>query len=36
VIVPKGTTVFEARDDIIALTKVGNESQLLSLLLGKM
>jgi trk system potassium uptake protein TrkA len=35
VIVPKGNTIFEARDDIIALTKVGNESQLLSLLLGK-
>ena len=36
VIVPKGNTVFEGGDDIIALTKVGNESELLSLLLGKM
>jgi trk system potassium uptake protein TrkA len=36
VVVPKGNTVLEAGDDIIALTKVGNESQLLNLLLGKM
>lgn len=34
VIVPKGNTVFKAGDDIIALTLVGNESQLLNLLLG--
>jgi trk system potassium uptake protein TrkA len=35
VVVPKGNTVLQAGDDIIALTKVGNESQLLNLLLGK-
>lgn len=36
VIVPKGNTAFQAGDDIIALTMVGNEPQLLTLLLGKM
>ena len=36
VVVPKGNTVLQAGDDIIALTKVGNESQLLNLFLGKM
>jgi len=36
VVVPKGNTVLQAGDDIIALTMVGNESQLLNLLLGKM
>ena len=35
VIVPKGNTVLQAQDDIIALTKIENEQQLLSLLLGK-
>jgi len=35
VVVPKGNTVLQAGDDIIALTIVGNESQLLNLLLGK-
>jgi trk system potassium uptake protein TrkA len=35
VILPKGTTVLEAGDDIIAITMVGNESQLLGALLGK-
>jgi trk system potassium uptake protein TrkA len=35
VIVPKGNTVLMSGDDIIALTIVGNESQLLNLLLGK-
>lgn len=35
VIVPKGNTVLKAGDDIIALTMVGNEPQLLNLLLGK-
>jgi trk system potassium uptake protein TrkA len=36
VIVPKGDTVLQAGDDIIALTMVGNESQLINFLLGKL
>ncbi len=36
VIVPKGPTVFETGDDVIALTLVGNEPQLLNLLVGKL
>jgi trk system potassium uptake protein TrkA len=36
VIIPKGTTVFEAGDDVIALTLIGNEPQLLELLAGKL
>lgn len=36
VIVPKGNTVLESGDDIIALTLVGNEPQLLNLLVGKL
>lgn len=36
VIVPKGNTVLKPRDDIIALTLVGNEPQLLNLLVGKL
>lgn len=36
VIVPKGNTVLEAGDDIIALTLIGNEPQLLNLLVGKL
>lgn len=36
VIVPKGNTVLESGDDIIALTLVGNEPQLLNVLLGKL
>ncbi|MDD5292501.1 MAG: TrkA C-terminal domain-containing protein, partial [Candidatus Omnitrophica bacterium] len=36
VIVPKGNTVLEAQDDIIALTTIENEQQLLNLLLGKL
>lgn len=36
VIVPKGNTTLESGDDIIALTLVGNESQLLNLLVGKL
>ncbi len=36
VIVPKGNTVLKPGDDIIALTLVGNEPQLLSLLVGKL
>ncbi len=36
VIVPKGNTMLKPGDDIIALTLVGNESQLLNLLLGKL
>jgi trk system potassium uptake protein len=35
VIVPKGNTTLESGDDIIALTLVGNEPQLLNLLVGK-
>jgi trk system potassium uptake protein TrkA len=34
VIVPKGNTVLQPGDDIIALTLVGNEPQLLNLLVG--
>jgi len=36
VIVPKGHTVLKAGDDVIALTLVGNEPQLLNLLVGKL
>jgi trk system potassium uptake protein TrkA len=36
VIVPKGNTVLMPGDDIIALTVVGNESQLLGTFYGKM
>ena len=36
VIVPKGDTVLKSGDDIIALTTVGNESQLLNLLIGRL
>ena len=36
VIVPKGNTVLKPSDDIIALTLVGNEPQLLNLLVGKL
>jgi trk system potassium uptake protein TrkA len=36
VIVPKGNTVLQARDDIVALTKVENEQQLLNFLIGKL
>jgi trk system potassium uptake protein TrkA len=36
VIVPKGNTAFAAGDDVIAITTVGNESQVLSFLLGKL
>jgi trk system potassium uptake protein len=36
VIVPKGDTVFMPGDDIIALTLIGNEPQLLQLLVGKL
>ena len=35
VIVPRGDTILESGDDIIALTKLGNESKLLNALLGK-
>ncbi len=34
VIVPKGDTFLKAGDDIIAITEVGNEPQLLNLLVG--
>jgi trk system potassium uptake protein TrkA len=36
VIVPKGNTVLKAGDDIIAITSIGNEPQLLNLLVGKL
>jgi trk system potassium uptake protein TrkA len=36
VIVPKGDTVLKAGDDIIALTLIGNEPQLLNLLVGRL
>jgi len=36
VIVPKGHTVLQARDDIVALTRVENEQQLLNFLIGKL
>ena len=36
VIVPKGNTLLKPGDDIIALTVVGNEPQLLNLLVGKL
>ncbi|MFH1128158.1 MAG: NAD-binding protein [Candidatus Omnitrophota bacterium] len=36
VIVPKGDTILCAGDDLIALTLVGNEPQLLNLLVGKL
>ena len=35
VIVPRGDTALESGDDIIALTMVGNQSKLLTVLLGK-
>jgi len=35
VIVPKGNTILKAGDDIIALTLIGNEPQLVNLLVGK-
>ncbi|MBI2447785.1 MAG: TrkA family potassium uptake protein [Candidatus Omnitrophica bacterium] len=35
VIIPKGTTVLQSRDDIIALTLIENEQQLLDALIGK-
>ncbi len=36
VILPKGNTVLKAGDDIIAMAMVGNEAQLINLLVGKM
>jgi trk system potassium uptake protein TrkA len=36
VILPKGNTILEPGDDIIALTLIGNEPQLLNVLLGKL
>ena len=36
VIVPKGDTILKAGDDVIALTLIGNEPQLLELLVGKL
>ena len=36
VILPKGDTVLKSGDDVIALTLIGNEPQLLHLLAGKL
>ena len=36
VIVPKGDTILKPGDDVIAITLVGNEPQLLNLLVGKL
>jgi len=36
VIVPKGDTVLQSGDDVVALTLIGNEPQLLNLLAGKL
>ena len=36
VIVPKGNTVLKAGDDVIALTLIGNEPQVINLLVGKL
>jgi trk system potassium uptake protein len=36
VIVPKGNTILKQGDDLIAITAVGNESQLLDFLVGKL
>jgi trk system potassium uptake protein TrkA len=36
VVVPKGNTVFKPGDDVVALTLIGNEPQLLNLLAGKL
>jgi trk system potassium uptake protein TrkA len=36
VIVPKGDTVLKAGDDLIAITTIGSEPQLLNLLVGKL
>jgi trk system potassium uptake protein TrkA len=35
VVVPKGNTILKAQDDIIALTTIENEQQLLNTFLGK-
>lgn len=36
VIIPKGNTLFKTGDDVIAITLIGNEPQLLNLLAGKL
>jgi len=36
VIIPRGNTILKSGDDIIALTIIGNEPQLLNLLVGKL
>lgn len=36
VIIPKGTTVLQAQDDIIAITMIKNEQHLLDALIGKL
>jgi trk system potassium uptake protein TrkA len=35
VIIPRGETVLQAKDDIIALTAIQNEQELLDTLIGK-
>jgi Trk K+ transport system NAD-binding subunit len=35
VVVPKGNTILKAQDDVIALTTIENEQQLLNTLIGK-
>jgi trk system potassium uptake protein TrkA len=35
IIVPKGDTVLKTGDDIVALTAIENEQQLLDILIGK-
>ncbi len=35
VIIPRGDTVFQSRDDVIALTTIENEKKLLEILVGK-
>jgi trk system potassium uptake protein TrkA len=36
VIVPRGDTILKPGDDIIAITAIGNESQLINILVGKL
>jgi len=36
VIIPKGDTVLKAGDDVIAITAIGNEPQMLDILVGKL
>jgi trk system potassium uptake protein TrkA len=36
IIIPKGETLFQPRDDVIALTTIENEKQLLEILVGRL